>query len=123
MNDQERREDVRQERDNPPWRRMLLVAFAALGISTILVVWSWVLLRGERQALRATVGLATPPLVDRPEISGVQRERFDDMGPGQRLNRRKREALTSFSWADRDRGLVNIPIEDAMELVVEEGRR
>jgi hypothetical protein len=123
MNDRERHEDVRQERDNPPWGRMLLVALAALGLSAILVVWSWVLLLDRQQALRVPAALPAAPLLERPEISTVQRVPFGEMGPGQRLNRRKRDALTSFSWADRDRGLVNIPIEDAMQLVVEEGRQ
>ena len=49
-------------------------------------------------------------------------EAMGEEGLGTALNRRKREELGRFGWVDRDRGLAQIPIEDAMNLVVEESR-
>jgi hypothetical protein len=37
------------------------------------------------------------------------------------LQRTERQQLTSYAWIDRDRRIVRIPIERAMELVAERG--
>jgi hypothetical protein len=35
----------------------------------------------------------------------------------------EREALRSFGWVDRERGVVSIPVEDAMTIIAEEGQK
>ncbi|WP_437933176.1 hypothetical protein [Sorangium sp. So ce341] len=125
-----RRPDVRQEEDLLPWRRILAVAFAVIVIFVILGVWSWVLLRGREAELRPagrSLARAREGFEPRGVVAGVdqrvfQREAVGEEGFGKMLNRRKREELGRFGWADRGRGIVQIPIEDAMNLVVEESR-
>ncbi|AGP37897.1 hypothetical protein BE04_07580 [Sorangium cellulosum] len=125
-----RRPDVRQEEDLLPWRRILAVAFAVVVIFFILGVWSWVLLRGREAELRPagrSLARAREGFEPRGVVAGVdqrvfQRETVGEEGFGKMLNRRKREELGRFGWADRGRGIVQIPIEDAMNLVVEESR-
>ncbi|WP_437720014.1 hypothetical protein [Sorangium sp. So ce861] len=125
-----RRPDVHQEEDLLPWRRILAVAFAVIVIFVILGVWSWVLLRGREAELRPagrSLARAREGFVPRGVVAGVdqrvfQREAVGEEGFGKMLNRRKREELGRFGWADRGRGIVQIPIEDAMNLVVEESR-
>ncbi|KYG03226.1 hypothetical protein BE21_52690 [Sorangium cellulosum] len=125
-----RRPDVRQEEDLLPWRRILAVAFAVVVIFFILGVWSWVLLRGREAELRPagrSLARAREGFEPRGVVAGVdqrvfQREAVGEEGFGKMLNRRKREELGRFGWADRGRGIVQIPIEDAMNLVVEESR-
>ncbi|WP_437565182.1 hypothetical protein [Sorangium sp. So ce542] len=125
-----RRPDVRQEEDLLPWRRILAVACAVVVIFFILGVWSWVLLRGREAELRTagrSLARAREGFEPRGVVSGVdqrvfQREAVGEEGFGKMLNRRKREELGRFGWADRGRGIVQIPIEDAMNLVVEESR-
>ncbi len=51
-----------------------------------------------------------------------RREEMGEEGVGTALNRRKREELGRFGWVDQSRGLAQIPIEDAMNLIVEESR-
>lgn len=121
---QERHDGVRQEEDRPPWIRIGLVAFAAIGISAILALLSGVLLAERWRALRPSGRFPERELTLAGEVSAVQRELFfEESGPGQRLLARKREELSSFGWADQGRGLVNIPIEEGMRLRVEEGER
>ncbi|WP_437729695.1 hypothetical protein [Sorangium sp. So ce1335] len=125
-----RRPDVRQEEDHLPWRRILAIAFAVIVIFAILGAWSWMILRGREAALRSvgrTAEHAREGFEPRGVVSGVDQRIFrrkatGEEGLGEVLNRRKREELGRFGWADRERGLVKIPIEDAMGLVVEEGR-
>ncbi|WP_437995066.1 hypothetical protein WMF26_27270 [Sorangium sp. So ce185] len=125
-----RRPDVRQEENLLPWRRILAVAFAVVVIFFILGVWSWVILRGREAELRPagrSLARAREGFEPRGVVAGVdqrvfQREAVGEEGFGRMLNRRKREELGRFGWADRGRGIVQIPIEDAMNLVVEESR-
>ncbi|KYF85456.1 hypothetical protein [Sorangium sp. So ce394] len=125
-----RRPDVRQEENLLPWRRILAVAFAVVVIFFILGVWSWVILRGREAELRPagrSLARAREGFEPRGVVAGVdqrvfQREAVGEEGFGKMLNRRKREELGRFGWADRGRGIVQIPIEDAMNLVVEESR-
>ncbi|WP_437668708.1 hypothetical protein [Sorangium sp. So ce131] len=125
-----RRPDVRQEDDLVPWRRILAVAFAVVIIFVILGLWSRMILRGreaELHAARRRLQPAEEPAGQRGEVAGVDRRIFmrretGEEGLGAMLNRRKREELRRFGWADRSRGLVQIPIDDAMGLVVEESR-
>ncbi|WP_438021720.1 hypothetical protein [Sorangium sp. So ce233] len=130
MTSQYRRPDVRQEEDHLPWRRILAIAFAVIVIFVILGAWSWMILRGREAALRAsgrTMEHAREGFEPRGVVAGVdqrifQRKETGEEGFGKLLNRRKREELGRFGWADRERGLVQIPIEDAMGLVAEESR-
>ncbi|WP_437519861.1 hypothetical protein WME79_25300 [Sorangium sp. So ce726] len=134
-----RRPDVRQEEDVVPWKTILAVAFAVVVIFAVLGLWSWMLLHGREAELRpsgksAELGPAGTSdarareiALPRGEAAGVdqrifRRQAMGEEGVGETLNHRKREELGRFGWADRDRGLVQIPIEDAMNLIVEESR-
>lgn len=125
-----RRPDVRQEEDLLPWRRILAVVFAVVVIFFILGIWSRMILRGREAELRAagrTMERAREGFAPRGVVAGVdqrifQRKAVGEEGLGTVLNRSKREELGRFGWADRGRGIVQIPIEDAMNLVVEESR-
>jgi hypothetical protein len=41
----------------------------------------------------------------------------------ERLRSRENEALATYAWIDRDNGVVRIPIEHAMELLVERRKK
>ncbi len=125
-----RRPDVRQEEDLLPWRGILAVAFAVVVIFFILGIWSRMILREREAELRPagrTLERAREGFTPRGVVAGVdqrlfQRRAVGEEGLGTMLNRRKREELGRFGWADHGRGIVQIPIEDAMNLVVEESR-
>jgi hypothetical protein len=130
-----RRPDVRQEEDVVPWKTILAVALAVVVIFVVLGLWSWMLLRGREAELRSVepgpagkrAERAREIARPRGEVAGVdqrifRREAMGEEGIGTALNRRKREELGRFGWIDRNRGLVQIPIEDAMNLIVEESR-
>jgi hypothetical protein len=82
----------------------------------------WVLYRQfERTAARsATVEfpLAATAMRRLPPEPRLQTDPRDDMA---NLRRMQDEVLDSYAWVDRNAGIVRIPIERAMTLVVERG--
>ncbi|HSN97020.1 MAG TPA: hypothetical protein VLS89_01945 [Candidatus Nanopelagicales bacterium] len=117
----EKHPDVHQEPDSVPVGRLFLVAFAALGISAILTVGSAVLLYAELEELRPS-GLWPEARMERREFPIILQDLFAEIGPGQWLELQKAEELTKYRWIDKAEGRVGLPIDVAMELVVEEGR-
>ncbi|WP_437594855.1 hypothetical protein [Sorangium sp. So ce1000] len=130
MTSQYRRPDVRQEEDLVPWKTILAVALAVVVIFIVLGLWAWMLMRGREAELRPAgkaAERASEISLPRGQVAGVdqrifRREETGEEGIGTALNRRKHEELSRFGWIDRNRGLVQIPIEDAMNLIVEESR-
>ena len=125
-----RRPDVRQEDDLVPWRRILTIAFAVNVIFLVLAIWAWTILRDRKMELRSagrSMEATRAGFQPRGVVAGVdqrifQRKAMGEEGFGKMLNRRKHEELSRFGWVDRQRGLVQIPIEEAMRLVAEESR-
>lgn len=54
------------------------------------------------------------------DLAGVEMGLFDLTAPGLAAQHRQRERITSYGWVDRDREIVRIPIEEAMELYLEQ---
>lgn len=103
-------EDQRDER--LPWARLLKYAAAALTLFAVASTAAVIVQRDElggisdqgRPAARAPQGLIE------------QNRRAHDLAAA------RREQLESYGWVDRDKGLIRIPVERAMQLVVE-GKR
>jgi len=72
---------------------VLLVVLSVIGLEVLYY-------HTERRARRALEAAAS---AERTELQRVQRQRLD-----------------GWRWVDRDRGVVAIPVERAMELVIEE---
>jgi hypothetical protein len=115
-----RRPDVRQEDDAVPWRFISLVAAGVIAVAAFLIVWAWLILESRSAALRPSGAYPERDIKAIAPVSGVQQELFGGEGPGEALNRRRRSALERFEWVDRERGLVRVPIEEAMRRVAEE---
>jgi hypothetical protein len=45
----------------------------------------------------------------------------DALAPRRRMQDEEREALTTYGWVDKNAGVVRLPIERAMDLLVERG--
>ena len=112
---------VRQEDDRLPAATILLV-FAFVGlVGVLLVVWAWHGLEKRESALRPSGAFPERELGPRHTVHDDLENIYGDMGPGQRLNEEKRRLLQSFQWTDRARRLVAIPIDDAVDLMLERG--
>jgi hypothetical protein len=116
---------IRQEEDRPRVARFLVIAMASLALFTVGVVWAWV--------IQARVPEAAPVRIDPGRIGMLNPEPFDvahGVGNGRADGRgvngidpaAARRRLESAGWVDRERGIVHIPIERAMELVLDGAR-
>lgn len=104
-------------------------AIIGVGVASIVIfaasVWvAYVLLKRDTRTLRAEQGEARPAkeLVGAAEVGIVDNIHFDE---DHRLATWRAEMLrkaTSYSWADRSKGLVRIPIAQAMQKVVQDNR-
>jgi hypothetical protein len=118
-----RRSDVHQEEDVLPWRKLLLVFLGLFAIAGVLTAWAGSYLDACEARLRPSGFFPEKTIGTRREVTGVEQDLFGEMGSGQLLNRRQSERLRKFEWVDRDRRIITVPIDQAMDLVIEESHR
>jgi hypothetical protein len=87
-------------------------------VNAILFVTMWWLYRyGRREDMsrdvRPSLVEAKPPIPPEPRLQVNPREDF------QEYLRKQQNALTSYGWVSRPEGKVRIPIDRAMQLIVE----
>jgi len=63
------------------------------------------------------------PVSPAPEVHNIRTELFTRPAAGELLNARQRSELRGYGWVDRERGIVSIPIDVAIDLEVLEGKR
>lgn len=91
----------------------------AIGVAALLtLIWlaviPLILTFGYRQATRDAF---KPPTVTPPE----PRLQVDPNRDLEEFRRHEQERLTSYGWVDRDKGIVHIPIDEALAKAAHEG--
>lgn len=106
-----------------------------IGVGLTLSVTIWVVVFGSILSIVAGLVLAArsrslghAPAASAParpdaEVSNVRAELFSYPGAAERLKADQLHALQGFGWVDRDRGVVRIPIDVAMDLESKEPKR
>lgn len=99
-----------------------------VGSGITLGITGWVILFGVLLCVAASLILTartrtlsraeSVPAAPRPEaeVSNIRTELFRSPLAGERLKAEQRRKLGAFGWVDRERRVVRIPIEDAMDL-------
>jgi hypothetical protein len=118
-----RHPEVHQEDDDLPWGRVLAGLAAMVLIGGVLTVWAVVVTVHRDAALRPSRGFPEARLGPRRQVGMIQEALFDGARPGQELFAAQRAELGRFGVVDRDHGIVSIPIDDAIRLVVDEAGR
>jgi hypothetical protein len=118
-----RHPDLPQEEDTIPWGRVILAFALTIVVSLVLVAWAWNSKVSLERDYRPSGAFPERELGPRREVGMVRQELFDNVPVGLSLVLRDREELSRFGVADRERGLVSIPIDSAIELLVQERRR
>jgi hypothetical protein len=92
----------------------ILVGAVIAGVALWFAVRVWM-----GQPLPAQIQIApaavTPPVAPGPGLDAMPEANL------QRVLERDRERLETYGWVDRDAGVVRIPVEEAMRLLVERG--
>lgn len=118
-----RRPEVHQEDDVLPWGKIVIALGATVLISAALVAWAWSAMTAKQHELRPTGVFPERELGPRRPVMSVQEGLFEDRGVGQLRLDEQRRRLEQPSWADEARRTVNVPIDQAMDLVIEENKR
>lgn len=94
----------------PPSRLGAVLAFAGLALFLVLVIFV-----RHSKAPAVELNLAQVPETDR--------WRFSDAGRAEKLRalrEAERQAASTYGWVDKDKGLVRLPVDQAMELTLGE---
>lgn len=114
-----RNPQVRLNEDIVPYYIFVLI-FAFTLITLGGIAWAWQLYHG------VSTRYGGFPKVESIEpgprhISGVSQTLILYDRHGQRMRENQAERLDSFGWIDQARGIVHIPIDEAIDLTVQEG--
>lgn len=109
------------QEDRWPWGTITWVAVATLIVLAGAASWGAWMLYDQVGSLDQPVGSA-PSRIGQPEVGIVDQRMFAQERRAQELRRAQKERLSSYGWVDRERGVIHLPIERAMELLLEEER-
>jgi hypothetical protein len=97
-----------------------MVAVLVVSIALCLVARAVLSARDHRLThAPAAIQLARPE----ESVSAIRQQTFRQRAAGQDLKAAQRKALQTFSWVDRSRGIVQIPIDVAIDLELAEPTR
>ena len=111
---------VRQEDDDVPGRRVIVIAVAALLVALAAVSVAGLLLERDAGAARApdqSAPASVTPRAAARRIANVEQTPILVARDGLDLRDRQRDELARARWLDRDAGVATIPIERAMDLI------
>jgi hypothetical protein len=98
----------------------LLIAAVVLVVAVLVAMVGMERLFGylaQREAARSNP--ANPLAASRPAVPPEPRLQTEPIEDLRTLREREEAALDSYGWVDRERGVVRLPIERAMELTLE----
>jgi hypothetical protein len=112
---------VLQEEDLVAAPKVLGIAVVSVAVGLLAVFFEGTLLeRNAGRIWRSPIHDETPRAGR--EISNIEQTPILEARDGLDLRDKQREELTHYAWVNRDAGIAAIPIERAIDLVVEEQR-
>jgi hypothetical protein len=97
-----------------------VVALVVFGAATI---WSSRILSGTAKMLQPTGPIAPGKDIGKAEIGIVDQTPFETTRGAERYRRRDLETLGSYGWVDRDKGIIHIPIDAAIDRFLADQQR
>jgi hypothetical protein len=114
--------EVHQELDEVRTRALVAIGIASIVVGTIGVFFAGVIVSLVVGSLRPDQAPRGGPAAVPRTLSGIEQTPIWQTSAGEDLRDRQRRELERWSWVDRNAGVANIPIDRAMDLVVEESR-
>lgn len=112
--------EVEQEDDVIAGRPVSIVLLATVVVSVVAVGISTALLAARRATLdvhEAPAATVAPRQIDGIHQTLIERDRH-----GWELREEQRRSLERYRWIDREHGVAQIPIDAAMEIVVQRAK-
>ncbi len=111
--------NIRLEEDVVKMRFLMTIVVVAVAITLGGIGWAWLIFAGETTRLGGLPNPTPPPMAPR-QISGVNQTLIHYERHGQLLERQQRLALEQYGWVDRSKGIVRIPIDEAIRIKARE---
>jgi hypothetical protein len=100
--------------------KLVAVGVIALLVFGAATVWSARILGGTARMLQPTGPLAPGKDVGKPEIGIVDQTPFETTRGAERYRRSDLQTLRTYGWVDRDKGIIHIPIDRAIDRFLSE---
>jgi len=113
---------VVQEPEGMATKRPVLVAVVCLVIFTLATLWAVAIMCGEERPLAARADLTTME-IGKPEIGIVNQRLFLLQLDAKEKREEQLRRLNSYGWVDRDKQVIHLPIDRAMQLLSAEPQR
>jgi hypothetical protein len=105
------------------WFGVIGVGLGSLIVFAIATFVVWKYMNSREKVLQPGGPAAIPAQLGQGEIGIVDQVPFDVTRVLQKYRDESIERLSSWGWMDRNKGTIHIPIDRAMDLVVEEQRK
>jgi hypothetical protein len=107
------------EDKNLPYKKIVGVGVGSVVIFALSIVWSTLLLSGVETEMHPAGPPPLPPGVYTYEVGIVNQRMFslDQRAAQKRLQQMDR--LNSYGWIDKERGVAHVPVDVAMQLLLQ----
>ncbi len=110
---------VRAEPDRIATPRLVAIAAGTLVLflgASVATGWG---MAAWRRRLLPEGPPSLPAEVGRPKIGMVEQQPFENLRTGEEWATAQRRRLESYGWVDRKAGLIHVPVDQAMERVLQ----
>jgi len=104
--------------------KVLFIGIFALLVFGGATCWAGRIWRDTRVRLEPNGPIAPGAEIGKAEIGIVDQAPFETLRAAERTRKDETERLSSYGWVDRDKGVIHVPIDKAIEqLVAEKGKK
>ena len=104
--------------------KVLLVGILALIVFGGATCWSTRIWRETRSRLEPNGPIAPGAEIGKAEIGIVDQVPFETVRTAERTRAEQMKQLQSYGWIDRDKGVIHVPIDKAIDqLIAEKGKK
>ncbi|MCI0573697.1 MAG: hypothetical protein L0Y66_23425 [Myxococcaceae bacterium] len=110
------------EPDDMRVTRAVVVGILSMLIFGVSAVWAYYVMVAEENTILPEGAFPTPAVITQRqyEVGIVNQWQFEEDVRALRLTAERQQSLRSAGWVDRQRQLVHLPIQDAMQQVIQE---
>jgi hypothetical protein len=87
------------------------------------VLWSVRMFKTEERALAPQGTITVPGEIGKPEIGIVNQRLFELQLEAEEKRNQQRKQLNGYGWTDREKQIIHIPIDRAMEKLATEAKK
>jgi hypothetical protein len=116
MSDATREQDIQ-------FGKVIAVGVISLAVFAVGSIWSVSILHGKQQEMNPSGRVALPAELGQEEIGIVDQVPFDLNRWVHKYKQEQDQRLDSYGWVDRKAGTIHVPIDRAMELLVQEQKK